>query len=89
MHDIVGSQLNALPPMATQAWNLATALVEFAADGFATVDRDEYAMRLGICDACQSRTEAGRCAECGCFVAVKAKGRAWDCPKGKWPAQQT
>jgi len=92
-----GSRLSAPPPpvrgafpsAGRMAWNLAKALSEFAADVAANglrdaiVDQSEYERRLAICDACALRS-GGRCLHCGCFLAVKAKGRAWKCPKNKW-----
>lgn len=69
--------------LAKMAWDLTKSLAAFAGDGFRLVDADEYAERLGICDACEHRT-GQRCGSCGCFIVLKAKGRAWACPEGKW-----
>ena len=68
-----------------RAWNLAKALTAFAADGCRTVPKATYRIRLQTCAACPRR-EDNWCRECGCFLPVKAKGRAWDCPLEKWPA---
>lgn len=72
------------PGKFAQAWNLATSLVAFVADGCKTVSKDEYRERLDICDACEFRSD-NRCERCGCFLALKAQGRAFKCPENKWP----
>jgi hypothetical protein len=72
------------PRLARQAWNLAQAMVEFAADGAKTLSQEQYSRRLEICDPCEKR-RGSRCVECGCFLKVKARGRAFTCPMGKWP----
>lgn len=72
-----------MPPLATQAWNLATAMVDFVADGCKTVDADEYRRRLEICDGCEYR-KRNRCSQCGCTLSLKARGRAFRCPMGYW-----
>lgn len=69
---------NAMPPLAEQAWNLATAIGVFiAAPGL--VDSATYEARLAICDACEKRDE-GRCSVCGCWLKWKARARVWQCP---------
>lgn len=73
----------AMPPLAKQAWNLATSLAAFVADGCHVVDAEEYSRRLSICDACELRNGT-RCARCGCRLDLKAKGRAFHCPDGRW-----
>lgn len=75
-----------MPSLFQQAWNLTKAAAAFAAQpGF--VDRATYQRRLAVCEACDKR--GGRlghkCSVCGCRVAWKAQGAAWDCPLGKWP----
>jgi peroxiredoxin len=72
------------PPLATRAWNLTQSLADFAADGFKTLSTDEYQTRLAICDTCDRRRE-NTCLECGCYLPLKAKGRAFECPIKKWP----
>jgi len=72
------------PPLPEQAWNLAASLIAFVADGCHTVSREQYEQRLAICDACEFRKGA-RCQQCGCNMALKARGRAFTCPEEKWP----
>lgn len=43
----------------------------------------EYSRRLALCQACES-LQNGMCAQCGCFVEVRAAKRAQRCPIGKW-----
>ncbi|AZN43423.1 DUF6171 family protein [Paenibacillus albus] len=40
----------------------------------------QYAARLSICTACPSLQYSSTCAHCGCFVQVRAKLVAKDCP---------
>lgn len=72
------------PPLYVQAWNLATSLAAFAADGFRTVTKEQYRQRLEICDACPER-RGTQCLKCGCRLAWKATGRAFQCPLNIWP----
>lgn len=69
--------------------HLIADLAAFVADGFSTVTREQYAERLRICQGCRKRV-GRRCfggeKPCGCFLAVKAKGRVWQCPENRWPA---
>lgn len=76
------------PPLLRQAWNLAAALAGFVADGCQTVSAEEYGQRLEICDACDQRRD-NRCMKCGCRLSLKARGRAFQCPEGKWPDTPT
>ena len=54
------------------------------ADGCKTLSGEEYRGRLEICDGCDRR-KGNRCLECGCKLSLKARGRAFKCPKDKWP----
>ena len=71
------------PSIPKRAWNLAVSLAAFVADGCKTVDKEEYERRLHICDECEFRSST-RCLKCGCNLSLKAKGRAFKCPIGKW-----
>lgn len=77
-------ELARLPRITKQVWDLARSLVWYAADGFRNVSREEYAQRIEICTDCSRRVGA-RCLECGCGLVFKARGRAFQCPLGKWP----
>lgn len=72
------------PSMAARLWSLSRALVEFVFDGCETVTADQYEDRLRLCDSCGERQE-DQCGACGCLLSIKAKGRVWTCPLGKWP----
>ncbi len=74
---------DALPPLPTQASNLFRAVVAFVGDGCGVVDDAQYRQRLEICRDCDRRT-GKRCAACGCRINVKARGRAFRCPLGRW-----
>jgi hypothetical protein len=73
----------AFPPLTTQAANLFSSVVSFIGDGCALVDDAEYRRRLMICHACDRRV-GRRCAECACWIGVKARGRAFHCPLEQW-----
>jgi len=75
------------PPLMRQAWNLAQSLTDFVADGCKTVTEDQYRQRLEICDGCRFRRKS-RCVRCGCYLVLKARGRAFRCPADKWPRQE-
>jgi len=68
--------------------HLIADLAAFVADRWHTVTRDEYAERLRICQLCRKRV-GRRCFggkdPCGCIVAIRAKGRVWECPENRWP----
>lgn len=72
------------PPLGRQAWNLTRSLAAFVADGCRTVSERQYRRRLETCDGCDRR-RGNRCLECGCRLSLKARGRAFACPLGKWP----
>lgn len=72
------------PSLLQQGWNVAQALAAFTADGFQTVTKEQYEARLAICETCDRR-RGTRCLQCGCGLALKAKGRAFQCPLKKWP----
>jgi hypothetical protein len=78
------SQPAKFPPLHPQAWNLARSLADFVADGMKTVSQQEYETRLKICDTCDQR-RGNRCLKCGCRLSLKARGRTFQCPLGKWP----
>lgn len=73
-----------VPGFATMAWNLASSLLAFVADGLTTVTAEQYRERLQICDTCDKRTGA-TCTLCGCNTEIKAHGRAFQCPQNLWP----
>ena len=72
------------PSLLRMGWDVAKSLVAFAADGARTVSKEQYGVRLEICDGCDRRRN-DRCLACGCRLSWKARGRAFRCPLGKWP----
>jgi hypothetical protein len=84
IHDEVNSAPR-YPSLLEMAGSAAMAAAGFAASGFATSDDGEHARRLDICRKCDRyEADAGRCRECGCFVSLKARIAALDCPLGRW-----
>jgi hypothetical protein len=71
------------PPLATQAANLFQSAVAFVGDGCAMVDEAEYRRRLDVCRTCDRRA-GKRCTACGCWIGLKARGRAFTCPLDRW-----
>jgi hypothetical protein len=71
------------PPLTAQASNLFQSVVAFVGDGCALVEDAEYRQRLRTCHACDRRN-GKRCTACGCWIALKARGRAFTCPLSRW-----
>ena len=71
------------PSLPTQAANLFQSVVAFIGDGCAVVDDAEYRRRLETCRTCDRRA-GRRCTACGCWITVKARGRAFTCPLARW-----
>ena len=71
------------PPLASQASNAFQSVVAFVGDGCDIVDDAKYRQRLEICRTCD-RLNGNRCTACGCFIYVKARGRIFRCPVGRW-----
>jgi hypothetical protein len=74
---------HSFPPLTAHATNLFESVVAFVGDGCALVDDTEYRERLETCRACDRRN-GKRCTACGCWIALKARGRAFACPLGRW-----
>lgn len=82
---LIPSQESEFPSLLEQFGNAAKAAVDFVASGFETVDDAEYERRRKICRACdQFDAKADRCKRCGCSMAIKARGKVFACPEGKW-----
>lgn len=71
------------PPLTRQAANLAGAVGRFVASGLKRATPAEQAGRLAICGGCD-RFRDGKCLECGCVTAWKARLQSEHCPIGKW-----
>ena len=72
------------PSMLKRSWNVAAALAAFVADGGRVLSESHSRERLETCDVCDRR-QGNHCGECGCRLSIKARGRAFACPIGKWP----
>ncbi len=72
------------PSLVRRGRNFAQAATDFVADGCRTLEDKDYQLRLIICKTCESRN-GDYCRECGCKLSLKAKGRVFQCPLGKWP----
>lgn len=78
-----------LPPLTEQAANFGKSMVNFAASGFKTTGKGDYDRRLSICHACPANMfNGGRCMDCGCVVALKAKVETEKCPLGFWDKEK-
>lgn len=64
--------------------SFAADMLAFVRSGCEFVTQEQYRARLSVCQQCLFRGRR-RCLKCKCLIAVKAKGRAWNCPLGKWP----
>ena len=47
------------------------------------VSEEEYENRLSVCRECE-KLLSGTCGACGCYVELRAVGKASHCPKKKW-----
>lgn len=47
----------------------------------------EYAKRLEDCRSC-GELQNGMCAQCGCFVEVRAAKKRQACPMGRWQQEK-
>jgi hypothetical protein len=81
-----GAGQRAFPPLTTQAANLFQSAVAFVGDGLALVDDAEFRRRLDVCRTCELRA-GKRCTACGCWIGMKARGRAFQCPLNRWQGQ--
>jgi len=72
-----------IPGMAARIWNAAHAIGAFVSDGFQLVPQEEYQKRLTACEVCEFRSGTV-CSKCGCFIDLKARGRAFECPDNRW-----
>lgn len=45
--------------------------------------RESYDRRLALCRAC-AHLQNGMCAQCGCFVEVRAAKKHMSCPIDRW-----
>jgi len=82
-----GERLPPMPSLLQRAANFGRAVVEHAANGFATVDDAEYERRLSICRACplfDAPAIVCRHEACGCQLAVKARWASSECPLSQW-----
>ncbi len=43
--------------------------------------------RMSICNKCESKSESGRCTECGCILSMKTRSPTSECPLKKWNAK--
>jgi len=43
-----------------------------------------FSNRMAICQACEFKTELGRCRKCGCVLTAKTKCEDCKCPADKW-----
>ena len=71
------------PPLTTQISGLFQSAAAFVGDGLALVDDTEFRRRLDVCRTCDQRA-GKRCTACGCWIGLKARGSAFQCPLGKW-----
>lgn len=71
------------PSLATQAANLAGAVVRFVASGLEQATPEQQAERAAVCRGCEEFKD-GRCRHCGCHLALKIRAASEHCPLGKW-----
>lgn len=72
------------PTFRDKAIGFISSAAAFVADGMTLISEDEVANRLAVCSSCAEH-EGNWCRRCGCNLSLKARGRAFECPLGKWP----
>ena len=91
-------------PTAATVRKLAGSLLQWARNGFETVDEDEYAQRIETCLGCpelvaapdtalyklklSTETDMRVCRLCGCVARRKARLGSESCPANRWPARE-
>ncbi len=73
-----------MPPVFERARHFVKAIKDFWSDGMKTVTKEQYVERLTICAGCDL-VNGNWCRKCGCWLSLKARGRAFECPGGYWP----
>ena len=68
----------------SKPWNLVKSMRDFVADGCRTLSLEDYRARLMVCTYCPER-DRNTCSICGCHLNLKARGRAFRCPRDRWP----
>lgn len=68
-----------MPPLMTQARNLAGAVVRFVVSGGEQTTPEQAAERMAICRGCEEFA-GGRCRICGCHLAYKVASAVEHCP---------
>lgn len=75
------------PTLLQKGWSAAMAVAQFIADGAWTLTPEQYRARLEVCETCDQR-RVNTCTVCGCNLTLKSRGRAFQCPLGKWPVTE-
>jgi hypothetical protein len=78
-----------LPSFTDMAKNFTNTMKDVAMNAFSgkgvMTDEQTYDSRMSICSTCPSfKLDVKRCAECGCFMEVKARFANVSCPINKW-----
>lgn len=77
-----------MPSKGEMAKNALIALGQFIMNPH-SVTTKQYEERLKVCSGCDRYDdESNRCGVCGCFLALKAQGAAFNCPLKKWPGEE-
>jgi len=71
-----------LREMAEADWKMISRYKEAIKKSDRVSDK-EYERRLAICKKCEL-LNAGTCGACGCYVELRAAGKAGRCPYKKW-----
>ena len=77
------------PPLLQQAQNALKAVAKNTSSvlqgNALTVSREIYKRRIDACSLCaQYIADEHQCAMCGCYLSLKARLFAEDCPLGYW-----
>lgn len=76
-------ECNSFPTVIQQTKNFITSSVKHITTGMKTVPEEVKKERLDICNSCEHYKD-NRCAQCGCFMSIKAEWAEQQCPLKKW-----
>ena len=88
---VIQEQPKEYPSLFKMAGNAIKAGIDYVLSGFKNSKEEEVNRRLEICGGNEEKGipvcpnfDNGRCTQCGCYTALKARLDSGSCPIGKW-----
>jgi hypothetical protein len=77
------------PSKASRVFQFVQSMIKYAASGFENAELDVSAARIKICESCPEFVPYNRtCGICSCYMDLKTKIAASECPLKKWLSVQ-